>query len=72
MNVDALPDLLSACKNALGVYEALNLVGADKHLPGYESCLRDLKAAIAKAENSQDIYRRTNTNRNTRKTTTPR
>lgn len=51
LNVDALPDLLSACRSALEAYEALKLVGADKHLPGYESCLRDLKAAIAKAEN---------------------
>jgi hypothetical protein len=52
LNVDALPDLLSACRNALGAYEALKLVGADNYLPGYESCLRDLKAAIAKAEST--------------------
>lgn len=41
--------LLKACKNALGAYSALKAMGADKELPGYESCLAFLKTAIRKA-----------------------
>jgi len=40
-------ELIEACQNALGAYDALKTIGADKHLPGYESCLSFLRAAIA-------------------------
>lgn len=42
--------LLEACQAASGAYEALKLVGADKHLPGFDRCLADLNAVIAKAK----------------------
>lgn len=41
--------LLDACENALGAYEALEISGVASQLPGHASCLKDLKAAIAKA-----------------------
>ena len=34
----------------LRVYEAIKLAGIDKHLPGYESCLKDLQTAIKQAK----------------------
>lgn len=43
-------DLMEACHNTLGAYDALKVTGLDKELPGYEHCLKFLKAAIAKAE----------------------
>ena len=43
-------DLLDACKNALGAYEALRLAGVDKELPGYDSCLAFLKTTLTKAK----------------------
>jgi hypothetical protein len=42
--------LLAACRTSLGAFEALALVGADRHLPGYRACLGELKRAIAAAE----------------------
>lgn len=39
--------LEKALRHALGAYEALKIVGADKHLPGYASCLKATKAALA-------------------------
>lgn len=47
--IAAAPELLECCQNALGAYEAIRLLGADKALLGFESCLADLKAAIKKA-----------------------
>jgi len=47
--IAAGPELLEACMTAQGAYEALKLLGADTHLPGYESCLDKLNTAIAKA-----------------------
>ncbi len=47
---EAAADLYTACLNAAGAYEALKLVGADRYLPGYDSCLRSLNEAIAKAQ----------------------
>lgn len=43
-------DLLEACCNALGAYQALEILGADKQLPGYEECLSFLRQAIRKAK----------------------
>jgi len=43
-------DLLKACLNSLGAYEALEALGADKELPGYETCLSFLKQIIHKVE----------------------
>ncbi len=44
------PGLLAACKTALGAFDALKVIGADKDLPGYNRCLRELQAAIKEAE----------------------
>ena len=46
---NAHDELLEACMNAQGAYEALKLLGAHTHLPGYESCINKLNTAIAKA-----------------------
>lgn len=35
-----------ALRNAKGAYKALRSVGADKHLPGLESCEKNLEAAL--------------------------
>jgi hypothetical protein len=48
--ISAAPELLEACLNALGVYRALKLIGANTALPGYDHCLEFLENAIAKAE----------------------
>jgi hypothetical protein len=53
LNPDALEDLYAVAHNALGAYEALKMFGDEKYLPGYESCLADLKAAIAKADTGE-------------------
>lgn len=55
--VNAFDDLLAACISAQGAYEVLKLVGADRRLPGYQGCLDDLNAAIAKG--SPPLKRRT-------------
>lgn len=47
--IAAAPDLLTACCNAQGDYEALKLAGLDKQLPGYAQCLKFLEDTIAKA-----------------------
>ena len=47
---DTVAELLEACQNALGAYSALEALGADKELPGYESCLVFLKEAIRNAK----------------------
>ena len=52
--VNAHDELLEACMNAQGAYEALKLLGADTHLPGYESCVDKLNTAIAKATTETD------------------
>lgn len=39
--------LYHACLSAKGAYEALKLVGADNHLPGYNNCLQELDEIIA-------------------------
>jgi len=46
-------DLLTACCNALGAYEALKITGLDKQLPGYDTCFKFLKDIISKAEREQ-------------------
>ena len=47
--IAAAADLLEAAQSALGVCEALELSGVAQRLPGFASCLADLKAAITKA-----------------------
>lgn len=47
--IAAAPELLEACQNALGAYDALDTINASAHLPGFHHCLDFLKAAIAKA-----------------------
>ena len=42
--------LYEACLSATGAYEVLKSVGADKELPGYVHCLRNLNEAIAEYE----------------------
>ncbi len=48
--IASAPKLLKACKNALGAYDALKVIGADKQLPSYGSCLEFLHKAINSAE----------------------
>lgn len=48
--IAAAPELLECCLNALGAYEALRLIGADRGLLGFHRLETLLKAAIAKAE----------------------
>ena len=48
--VNSYDGLLAACKTALGAFDALKVIGADKDLPGYNRCLRELQAAIKEAE----------------------
>lgn len=48
--ITAAPDLLMACTSCLAAFDVLKALGADKHLPGFERCLANLKSAIAKAE----------------------
>jgi len=43
-------DLLMVGMNATGMYEAAKIFGLDRHLPGYDGCLRDLETAIANAQ----------------------
>lgn len=38
--------LRDSCLFALGAYDALQVIGADKDLPGFESCLARLKEAL--------------------------
>lgn len=38
--------LYKACQNATAAYDALRLIGADKHLPGYNHCLTFLNNVI--------------------------
>ena len=38
--------LLNCCLTATGAYEALKLSGAHIHLPGYDSCVKELNKAI--------------------------
>lgn len=40
------PVVRQALLDARAAYEALRLVGADVHLPGYESCVETLEKAI--------------------------
>ena len=47
---ELIGEMLEACQNALGIYDALKTFGADKALPGYESCLAFLNEAIRKAK----------------------
>lgn len=54
LNPDALEDLYNCCKNALGTYDALEIIGADEHLPGYSHCVDALKEAIKKADQPPD------------------
>lgn len=42
--------LLAAAIASLGAYEALRIVGADKGLPGFDSCLKELNEIIEEAQ----------------------
>ena len=46
----AFDKMYEACLNATGIYKAVKLIGADKHLPGYEGCLKTLNEAIELAK----------------------
>lgn len=46
--------LYEACLTSLGLYEAASMVGLDRRLPGFDSSLEDLKAAIAQAKGAFD------------------
>ena len=45
--------LLEACHNAVGAYDILKILSADKQLPGFERCLDFLNHAIAAAEETK-------------------
>lgn len=40
----------AALLSALGAFDALAIVGADKHLPGYARCKKEVEDALAEAE----------------------
>ena len=42
--------LLECCRNAVGAYDELHRLKVAERLPGYETCVADLKAAIAMTE----------------------
>lgn len=46
--------LYEACLSALGAYEVIKLLGADRHLPGYEACVSNLKKVISKYDATLD------------------
>ena len=45
--------LLESCYAAVGAYKALQLLDADKQLPGFEHCYAELKTAIEAAEKGE-------------------
>ena len=43
-----IAELTEVAQNALGAYESLRLVGADRHLPGFADCEKRLKDVLAR------------------------
>lgn len=56
LNPEALPDLYHCCWNATALYDVIQKFGLDIELPGFESCRRDLQAAIKKAEDVESKH----------------
>ena len=43
---NAFNKMYEACLNTIGIYSALKLIGADKHLPGFKGCKKTVDEAI--------------------------
>ena len=43
-----IAELTEVAQNAIGAYESLRLVGADRHLPGFAGCEKRLKDVLAR------------------------
>lgn len=43
-------ELLECCRAATGAYAALKSIGADLHIPGYQSCVDELDILLTKFE----------------------
>ena len=50
----AFDKMHEVCLNAIGAYEAIELMGADKHLPGYNGCLERLNEAMEFVRKAQE------------------
>jgi hypothetical protein len=54
MKSENLVKIEKALAGSLGAFEALELVGADKYLPGHETCKKEVQEALKIVEGLHD------------------